>query len=189
MQHTELGDILQNRLREYIDDAEHEEQLNDDEEEPAAAGLGGGDMPVIGDGFDSPAHEPDSPVHAADSLEDDIEDLNAEDWELLLCREDPDALPTVRPKPEEVAASSSSSHVVCHSGAWATPEAERMLVAPGSRLQRRIPCRCFQAHFKKQSGEAWSKVFKWSESGNPSMADALARAVSWTWDQFEQNSS
>ncbi len=191
LQHTELGDILQERLREYMNDSDHEEQLNDDEEQPAAAGLGG-DMPDIGDGCDSPMPVFDSPSPAADLMEDDIEDLNAEDWELLLCREDPDALPTVRPKPEHdplVAASSASSHVVCHSGAWATPEAERMLVAPGSRLQRRVPNKCFQAHFKKPSGEAWSKVFKWSESGTPSMQDALASAVSWTWDQFEQNSS
>ena len=48
-------------------------------------------------------------------------------------------------------------------GAWSTPASERGNLQPGSRIQRRIPHRCYQVHYR----EAGSKCFSWGTDGEP----------------------
>ena len=75
-----------------------------------------------------------------------------DDWELLLERrlEAPSTRQHAAYTPEEA-------------GAWSTPASERGNLPPGSRIQRRIPHRCYQVHYR----EAGSKCFSWGTDGEP----------------------
>ena len=68
-------------------------------------------------------------------------------------------------------------------GSWSTPLADRALVAPGTRIQRRTPSRCFQVHVAGPE-RTYSKIFTWAASGPPTMETMLAEAVDWSWQQW-----
>ena len=57
-------------------------------------------------------------------------------------------------------------------GIWSTPAVECAVFAPNSRLQRRVPTRTYQAHYRV--GELkYSQTFRWSADpeGQPNQAD------------------
>ena len=87
---------------------------------------------------------------AAQASDDDAEAANSdnEDWEPLLER--------------GAASSHTTKYVSQGAGAWKTPAADREQLAPHSRIQRREPAHCFQAHYNF-GDRSISKTFPWNK--------------------------
>ena len=203
-----MESVLQQRMAAYIDVAadEGEEEiqpgLHHEGDDPAEEGLAGRpdhQFQVLCDGEMMEQEDRQLDDHHGGQTDEESDapfEPSADDWEVLLSREDADDLPVNRPLfpvrlPSAVgqAASSSSSSATLPPNSWATPQDERKLVAPGSRIQRRMPTRCFQVHFKLRSGQSISKAFSWcaDPDGKPTMQEQLEAAISWSWDQFEKD--
>ena len=104
-----------------------------------------------------------------DSAEDDFGE-----WEMVLERPETDtpAIPAA-----------SSRFMNLPAGSWATPGEFKDGLAPGCRIQRRIPTRSFQVHVKR--GEhAFSKTFTWAKEGSPDADTMFEKALEWSWQQY-----
>ena len=158
-------------------------------------------LPDASDGADDLGFGPDEglvPAYDGDDCEPEnpIESPSAEDWEDIFWRDEGD--PVVSPEAAEASASSSTTpkaaaasapstfNMFLPAGSWKTPKEDSKLIAPGCRIQRRVPTRCFQVRFKSNDLQ-YSKSFSWASEGSPTMDMQLQEAIAWTWVQYNNS--
>lgn len=116
-------------------------------------------------------------------FEDPSADGDSDEWETIFWRDVVD-VPISTHHPVATPAPQPPNQLPA--GSWATPKSDNALVAPGTRIQRRMPKRCFQVHIKAGDLQ-YSKAFTWAADGSPTMDEQLSRAVEWSWEQFEKS--
>lgn len=131
------------------------------------------ESPVVGEDEMLDEDEKDGLCAVGEGMASEGPEADYEEWELLL----------ERPMTTENAP--SRKHVQLPAGSWATPEEDRAALAPGSRIQRRVPDRCFQVHIIRPD-HSYSKTFKWAESGSPTPDEVFQQAVTWSWDEWSK---